>query len=101
MKRIILALLIGLQCLFCSAQTPDQVEKSAQAADQNLSRQQDREAVLEKLESDWLKSPAFVKTVEAQIKDAPKPEWMEKGVPYLEKGKRDVSVFYKKSTDEK
>ncbi len=35
------------------------------------------------------------------FKDAPKPEWMEKGVPYLEKGKRDVSVFYKKSTDEK
>ena len=33
------------------------------------------------------------------FKDAPKPEWMEKGVPYLEKGKRDVSVFYKKSTD--
>ena len=31
----------------------------------------------------------------------PKPVWMEKGVPYLEKGKRDVSVFYKKSTDEK
>jgi len=35
------------------------------------------------------------------FKDAPKPEWMERGVPYLEKGKRDVSVFYKKSTDEK
>ena len=35
------------------------------------------------------------------FKDAPKPEWMEKGVPYLEKGKRDVSVFYKKSTDQK
>jgi hypothetical protein len=33
------------------------------------------------------------------FKDAPKPEWMEKGVPYLEKGKRDVSGFYKKSTD--
>jgi dipeptidyl aminopeptidase/acylaminoacyl peptidase len=35
------------------------------------------------------------------LKDAPKPDWMEKGVPYLEKGKRDVSVFYKKSTDQK
>ena len=35
------------------------------------------------------------------FKDAPKPEWMEKGVPYLEKGKRDVSVFYKKSTDQR
>ena len=33
------------------------------------------------------------------FKDAPKPDWMEHGVPYLEKGKRDVSVFYKKSTD--
>jgi dipeptidyl aminopeptidase/acylaminoacyl peptidase len=34
------------------------------------------------------------------LKDAPKPQWMEKGVPYLDKGKRDVSVFYKKSTDQ-
>ncbi len=30
----------------------------------------------------------------------PKPDWMEHGVPYLDKGKRDVSVFYKKSTDQ-
>jgi dipeptidyl aminopeptidase/acylaminoacyl peptidase len=34
------------------------------------------------------------------LKDAPKPEWMEKGVPYLDKGKRDVSGFFKKSTDQ-
>jgi dipeptidyl aminopeptidase/acylaminoacyl peptidase len=27
---------------------------------------------------------------------APTPEWMEKGVPYLEKGKRDLSDIYKK-----
>ena len=33
------------------------------------------------------------------FKDAPKPDWMEHGVPYLDKGKRDVSVFYKKSSD--
>ena len=33
------------------------------------------------------------------FKDAPKPDWMEHGVPYLDKGKRDVSVFYKRSTD--
>ena len=25
----------------------------------------------------------------------PKPEWMEKGVPFLEKGKRDVSDMFK------
>jgi len=25
---------------------------------------------------------------------------MEHGVPYLDKGKRDVSVFYKKNTDQ-
>jgi dipeptidyl aminopeptidase/acylaminoacyl peptidase len=31
------------------------------------------------------------------FKDAPKPDWMEHGVPYLDKGKRDVSVFYKKT----
>jgi dipeptidyl aminopeptidase/acylaminoacyl peptidase len=35
------------------------------------------------------------------FKDAPKPDWMEHGVPYLDKGKRDVSVFYKKGTDQK
>ena len=35
------------------------------------------------------------------LKDAPKPDWMVNGVPYLDKGKRDVSIFYKKSTDQK
>ena len=35
------------------------------------------------------------------FKDAPKPDGMEHGVPYLDKGKRDVSVFFKKSTDQK
>jgi dipeptidyl aminopeptidase/acylaminoacyl peptidase len=34
------------------------------------------------------------------FKNAPKPDWMEHGVPYLDKGKRDVSVFFKKSTDQ-
>jgi dienelactone hydrolase len=34
------------------------------------------------------------------LKGAPKPEWMEKGVPFLERGKRDLSPFYgKKTTD--
>ena len=33
------------------------------------------------------------------LKGAPKPDWMEHGVPYLDKGRRDVSVFFKKSTD--
>lgn len=28
------------------------------------------------------------------LKDAPKPGWMEKGVPYLERGKRDVTPLY-------
>ena len=35
------------------------------------------------------------------LKDAPKPDWMEHGVPYLDKGRRDISVFYRKSTDQK
>jgi dipeptidyl aminopeptidase/acylaminoacyl peptidase len=35
------------------------------------------------------------------LKGAPKPDWMEHGVPYLDKGRRDISVFYKKSTDQK
>jgi len=30
------------------------------------------------------------------LKGAPLPEWMDKGVPYLEKGKRDVNPLYKK-----
>jgi prolyl oligopeptidase family protein len=34
------------------------------------------------------------------FKDAPKPDWMEHGVPYLDKGKHNVSVFHKKSTDQ-
>jgi dipeptidyl aminopeptidase/acylaminoacyl peptidase len=33
------------------------------------------------------------------LKDAPKPDWMEHGVPFLEKGKRDVTPLFKKSTD--
>ena len=28
----------------------------------------------------------------------PKPEWMEKGVPYLERGRRDVSAMFKPKT---
>jgi len=35
------------------------------------------------------------------LKDAPKPDWMEHGVPYLEKGKRDVTPLFRKSTDSK
>ncbi len=35
------------------------------------------------------------------LKDAAKPDWMEHGVPYLEKGRRDVTPLFKKSTDEK
>jgi len=35
------------------------------------------------------------------LKDAPKPDWMEKGVPYLEKGKRDVTPLFKKSTEDR
>jgi hypothetical protein len=28
------------------------------------------------------------------LKGTPKPEWMEKGVPYLERGKRDIKSFF-------
>jgi dipeptidyl aminopeptidase/acylaminoacyl peptidase len=31
----------------------------------------------------------------------PKPEWMEKGVPYLERGKRDVNALYVKPEEKK
>ncbi|MCX6549799.1 MAG: prolyl oligopeptidase family serine peptidase [Acidobacteria bacterium] len=30
-----------------------------------------------------------------------RPEWMDKGVPYLERGKRDVSGYYKKPAEQK
>jgi len=30
------------------------------------------------------------------LKGAPAPEWMEKGVPYLERGKRDVNPLFRK-----
>jgi dipeptidyl aminopeptidase/acylaminoacyl peptidase len=33
------------------------------------------------------------------LKGAPKPDWMEHGVPYLEKGKRDVTPLFKKTSD--
>ncbi len=29
------------------------------------------------------------------LKGAPRPEWMDKPVPYLERGKRDVKSIYK------
>jgi dipeptidyl aminopeptidase/acylaminoacyl peptidase len=31
----------------------------------------------------------------------PLPEWMDKGVPYLERGKRDVNALYKKAEEKK
>jgi hypothetical protein len=31
----------------------------------------------------------------------PRPEWMDKGVSYLDRGKRDVSGYYKKPADRK
>ena len=31
----------------------------------------------------------------------PRPEWMDKGVPYLERGKRDVNALYKKAEEPK
>ena len=30
---------------------------------------------------------------------APRPAWMEKGVPFIERGTRDVNGLYKKPTD--
>ena len=31
----------------------------------------------------------------------PRPEWMDKGVPYLERGKRDVNALYRKPEEKK
>jgi dipeptidyl aminopeptidase/acylaminoacyl peptidase len=31
----------------------------------------------------------------------PRPEWMEKGVPYLERGKRDIDALYKTAEEKK
>lgn len=35
------------------------------------------------------------------LKSAPRPEWMDKGVSYLERGRRDVGVLFKKKETEK
>jgi dienelactone hydrolase len=35
------------------------------------------------------------------LKGAPRPEWMDKGVPYLERGKRDVNSLYKTAEEKK
>ncbi len=32
------------------------------------------------------------------LKGAPKPEWMETGVPFLERGKRDVGPYFRRAT---
>ncbi|RFT14933.1 MAG: putative acylaminoacyl-peptidase [Candidatus Saccharicenans subterraneus] len=34
------------------------------------------------------------------LKGAPQPEWMKKGVTYLERGKRDVSLLFQPKTEE-
>src|SRR5947209_1456172 len=82
MKRIILALLIGLQCLFCSAQTPDQVEKNIAnlPPDQRtyerfrawinvLPPEQQRDGKVDARYREFLKSRGFTDAeVEAQLK---------------------------------
>lgn len=37
--------------------------------------------------------------VDSFFKVAPRPAWMERGVPCSDNGKRNVWVFFKKSTD--
>ncbi len=32
------------------------------------------------------------------LKGAPRPEWMDKGVPYLERGKRDIDALFRKGS---
>jgi hypothetical protein len=49
--------------------TPEQVEASARSAETNLSNRQDRDNILKRLEEEWLKSPEFVKTVDAELKN--------------------------------
>src|SRR5262245_44337602 len=64
--------------------TPDQVKKAAQVADTNLSRKEDRETIIQKLEDqDKITATNFANTVEEQIKVKlvsddfkPKREWV-------------------------
>jgi len=35
------------------------------------------------------------------LKAAPRPEWMDKGVSYLERGKRDINALFKKAEEKK
>jgi hypothetical protein len=44
--------------------TPDEVKEAANAAKQNIDRQQDPKEILEKIEADGLKDPGFVKLVQ-------------------------------------
>ena len=34
------------------------------------------------------------------LKGSPRPEWMDKGVPFLEKGKRDLTPLFRKTTND-
>jgi len=41
------------------------------------------------------KNGAMCRRGQKQLPGKPKPEWMEKGVPYLERGRRDVTELFR------
>ena len=43
---------------------------------------------------------AFFEFFDHYLLGKPRPEWMDKGVTYLDRGKRDVAPMFKKKTPE-
>ena len=64
--------------LFATRQTietnPAELQKKAEAADSNLTRKQDPESIITRIEEQGIKDPGFVKIVEAQTANALKPD---------------------------
>ena len=50
--------------------SPDQIKKAAQQSQSNLSRQEKRETIIQRLEEKGIKDSEFAKVVEVQIKTA-------------------------------
>ena len=55
------------------ATTPAELQKKAENADSNLSRKQEPDAILTRIEGDGIKDPGFVKIVENQTANSLKP----------------------------
>lgn len=65
--------------------TPDQIKKSAEAAQNNLNRPQSKESIIQKLDGDQLVVVNFSKKVDEQDPaKRPKPQWAFNGPPWVQ-----------------